>query len=105
MLMTTTSTVAATMPLPKLMRARKLPPPAKRREIRDSAELSREDIARDLRAKGIRVTAAAVTFWEKEKSDGGFDPRPTTAIAYRRLLEQIQAELDAQATAASQSRK
>lgn len=105
MLMTTTSTVAAKMPLPKLMRARRLPPPAERRAIRDRADLSREDIARDLRAKGIRATASAVAFWEKNKAEGGFDPRPTTAIAYRRLLEQIQAELDAQTPVDNQSRE
>lgn len=105
MLMTTTSTVAANLPLPKLMRAKRLPPPAERRAIRDRADLSREDIARDLRAKGIKVTAAAVTFWEKEKSEGGFDPRPTTRIAYRRLLEQILAELDAQAPADERPQK
>lgn len=83
-------------PLPTLLKRRRqalLPPPARRREIRDSAKLTREEIAAALRAEGHRITAAAVTGWEMEKAAGGWDPLPARAIAYRRLLERIEAEV------------
>lgn len=103
--MTMTTPAAATMPIPQLMRARRLVPPAERRAIRDRAKLSRDDIVKALRAKGITVSASAVAFWEMDKADGGFDPRPRTAIVYRRLLDQIQAELEAQELSAAEPRK
>jgi transcriptional regulator with XRE-family HTH domain len=86
----------ADAPLPTLLRRRRqavLPAPARRREIRDSAKLTREEIAAALRAEGHNITAASVLGWEKEKSAGGWDPRRDRAIAYRRLLEHIEAEI------------
>jgi len=79
----------------RIRATRGLPPPARRRQIREEAGLSREDIARELRAKGLRVTEGAVKWWEMEPADGGFTPRPGTAVAYKNLLERIQRELDA----------
>jgi transcriptional regulator with XRE-family HTH domain len=91
--MTTTVERADAMPLLQRMRAKRLlPPPARRRAIRDNAGLSREDIARELRARGFAVTKKAVEWWERPKGEGGVDPRPAKAIAYSRLLEQIEAE-------------
>lgn len=93
--MTMTPPAHAGLPLRVRIRATsKLPPPAQRRAIRDSARLSREDVARELRAAGLHVTATAVAWWEKERTDGGFDPRPMKALAYGRLLEQIRAEVE-----------
>lgn len=89
--MTMTVDQAAKMPLLQRLRASRLPPPAERRAIREAAKLSREDIARELRAKGHRVTAAAVFWWEKDKADGGFDPRPPKAVTYRQLLDELHA--------------
>src|SRR5690349_21262026 len=91
--MTTLTQQVAAMPLLRRMRATHLPPPEQRRAIREGAGISREDIARELRAQGIPATEAAVRWWEKPKDQGGFDPRPARAIAYRRLLEQLQAEM------------
>lgn len=83
------------MPLLQRMRAKGLlPSPARRRAIRDAAKLSREDIARELRARGYRVTKNAVEWWEKPRPDGGVDPRPATAIVYMELLMEIAAELE-----------
>lgn len=91
--MTTTVERADPMPLLQRMRAKRLlPPPAERRAIRDAAGLSREDIARELRARGLAVTKNAVEWWEKPKGEGGVDPRPANVIAYRRLLDEIAAE-------------
>lgn len=83
------------MPLLQRMRATRLPPPAQRRAIRNRAGLSREEIAAELRSQGFRVTGSAVAWWEKEKVEGGLDPRPAKAAAYRQLLDRIQRELDA----------
>lgn len=80
------------MPLLKRVRAaQQLPPPRERRAIRDAVKASREDIARELRRRGIRVTGQAILWWEREKTNGGFDPRPATAIAYARLLKELAA--------------
>ncbi len=95
--MTMTTTQAA-MPVIQRIRAargRGLPPPVRRREIRIEAGLSREDIARHLRAEGFRVTQAAIRWWELPKEEGGLDPRPDKALAYRDLLGRIQRELAA----------
>lgn len=89
--MTMTVNQAAGMPLLQRLRASRLPPPAERRAIREAAKLSREDIARELRLKGHRVSGTAVAWWEKEKADGGFDPRPARAISYRQLLDELRA--------------
>ncbi len=94
--MTITTRQVARMPLLERKRAERLPPPAQRRAIRETAKVSREDIAAELRAQGFQVTAAAVVWWEKEKAEGGCDPRSARAIAYRELLERILAELHAQ---------
>jgi hypothetical protein len=81
------------------MRAiKELPSPAERRRIRDAAKLSRADIARELRAKGLHVTEGAIKFWETERAQGGFDPRPEKAIAYKQLLDYIERELNALST-------
>lgn len=69
----------------------RLPDPARRREIRASARLSRADIAAALRAEGHTVTVASVAGWERPRSDGGWDPRRERAVAYRKLLERIEA--------------
>nr|GID40199.1 hypothetical protein Aca09nite_67050 [Actinoplanes campanulatus] len=74
------------------IRSARLPSPEERLAIRKRARVSREDIARELRAQGIAVTEGAVKWWEKPKAEGGVDPRPDKAILYRRLLEQLQAE-------------
>lgn len=92
--MTSTATATPDLSLLQRMRAMRLPPPAQRREIRVKAKLSREDIAKELRARGHQVTAGAVAWWEKERAAGGFDPRPGKAIAYRQLLDRIKREMD-----------
>jgi hypothetical protein len=92
----TTASTGAVASLPVLLKRRRearLPDPAKRRQIRESAGLSREDIAGALRAEGDNVTAASVTGWELPRERGGWDPRPARAVAYRRLLERIEAEV------------
>ncbi len=92
--MTATARAPGLPLLQRLRATRGLPPPDGRRAIRDRAGISREDIARELRARGFRVTEGAVKWWEKDKSEGGTDPRPATAIAYRQILERIQREVD-----------
>ena len=96
--MTLTAQPLTGPPLASRLRAaravRFLPPPAERRAIREEARLSREDIARELRAQGLKVTAGAVQWWEKEKHQGGFDPRPAKALAYGELLDRIKREVD-----------
>lgn len=91
--MTATTQAPFEMPLRARMRATKLPPPGERRAIRERARLSREDIARELRSRGLNVTAAAIVWWEKDKATGGCDPRFAKAIAYREVLDQIQREV------------
>lgn len=91
--MTATTPQVTDLPLLERMRAAHLPPPAWRRAIRTSAKLSREDIARELRNQGFKVTATAVFWWEREKAQGGCDPRQGRAIAYRLLLERIEREV------------
>lgn len=89
----TTTPHRATAPLLQRIRTARLPfTPEQRRAIRDAAGVSREDIARELRRQGLRVTEGAVKFWELPKDQGGFEPRQDRAIAYRRLLEQLKAE-------------
>ena len=89
----TTTPRQATAPLLQRIRTARLPfTPEQRRAIRDAAGVSREDIARELRRQGLRVTEGAVKFWELPKAQGGFEPRRDRAIAYRRLLEQLKAE-------------
>jgi transcriptional regulator with XRE-family HTH domain len=91
--MTTTLSQVAEMPLLEEVRAAHLPPPARRRAIRDSAKLSREDIARELRSQGFQATATAVFWWERDKALGGCTPRRAKAAAYRQLLDRIQQEV------------
>lgn len=86
--------VAALPVLLRRLREARLPEPARRREIRDSARLSREDIAAAMRAEGHNITVKAVEGWERPKEAGGWDPRRDRAAAYRRLLERIQAEVE-----------
>lgn len=86
--MTTMPRAAANLPLIEFLRARKrvdeLPTPAERRRIRDDAKISRERLGREL-----GVSGSAVEWWER---DDGHDPRPERAEAYRKLLNQIEAE-------------
>lgn len=82
--MTNTPSTVAEMSLVDLMRAKRLPPPARRREIREAARLSRRAIAKEL-----GVSGTTVQWWER---DGGTNPRPATALAYMDLLELIEAE-------------
>lgn len=82
--MTNTSGTVAEMSLVELMRAKRLPPPARRREIREAANLSRRAIAKEL-----GVSGTTVQWWER---DDGTNPRPATALAYIDLLELIEAE-------------
>jgi hypothetical protein len=92
----TTASDETAVALPILLRRRRpvpLPEPARRRAIRESANLTREDIASALRAEGHRITAASVLGWEAAKEAGGWDPLPARAIAYRRLLERIETEV------------
>jgi transcriptional regulator with XRE-family HTH domain len=89
--MTTIPTAGLDLPLLELKRATRLPPPAKRREIRERARVSRRALAREL-----GVSGTAVAWWEHPD---GFTPRARVAIAYRQLLEQLEAlalELDEQ---------
>lgn len=86
--------VAALPVLLKRLREARLPDPAKRREIRDSARLSREDIAAAMRAEGHNITVKAVEGWERPREAGGWNPRRDRAVAYRQLLERIQAEVE-----------
>lgn len=91
--MTTSTPQVAAMPLLDKLRATHLPPPERRRAIRESAKLSREDIARELSAQGLHVTATAVYWWELSKSNGGCDPRSQRAFAYRQLLRNIERQV------------
>lgn len=92
--MTTMTEQLATMPLLKRMRATRLPPPERRRYIREQAGASREDVARELERRGCRrVSEAAIRWWEKPRERGGVDPRPAIAIAYGRLLDELLAEI------------
>ncbi len=90
--MTTTVQQVAAMPLLRRKRAARLPTPERRRAIRDEAGVSREEMARELRARGVACTEGAIKWWEMPKDEGGFDPRPAKAIPYRRLLEEIAAD-------------
>ncbi len=68
------------------LRANRLPPPAERRAIRDRAEASLEDIAREL-----GVTRMTVCRWER----GERKPWKKHRAAYVRLLRRLAAEFDA----------
>lgn len=81
------------MSLLEKMRAPRLPSPRERRAIRESARLSREDIARELNAQGLKVTATAIYWWELDKAAGGCDPRRHRAALYRQLLKRIEREV------------
>ncbi len=71
------------------LRANRLPPPTERRAIRDRAEASLEDIAREL-----GVTRMTVCRWER----GDRKPRPKHRAAYVRLLRRLATEFDASLT-------
>lgn len=81
--MTTVTTAGTDLPLLERKRATWLPPPHKRREIRERVKVSRRELAAEL-----GVSCQAVAWWEDPK---GFNPRPRVAIAYRKLLEQLEA--------------
>jgi DNA-binding transcriptional regulator YiaG len=78
--------VEDTPPLVDRLRANRLPPPARRREIRKAARATLRDIAAEL-----GVTQLSVSNWER----GLHEPRPCYVPAYRRLLE-VLAELAAE---------
>lgn len=89
--MSTVPTASLDLPLLALVRATRLPPPAQRRAIRERAGISRRALAREL-----GVSGTAVAWWE---DPNGHNPRQPVAIAYRKLLEQLDAlatELDEQ---------
>lgn len=69
-------------PLVERVRASRLPPPAERSRIRRTARATLRDIATEL-----AVSPATVWRWEQ----GVAEPRLDHAIAYRQLLDQIQA--------------
>lgn len=79
--MTITPQAATNLPLVERRRAAELPSPAERREIRDRLRISRRAVAQEL-----GVSGATVQWWEN-----GGNPRPARAIAYRRLLDQMEA--------------
>jgi len=78
------------MPLADKKRAATLPSPARRREIRERAGVSRQHVGAEL-----GVSGAAIGWWE---NPNGFTPRNLDRrLAYRRLLdtlEQLGAELE-----------
>lgn len=63
------------------LRAAQLPPPARRRRIRESAGASLRDL-------GDELGVAAITVWKWE--NGETTPRRDNAIAYRKLLEKLE---------------
>jgi len=65
------------------MRASRLPPPAARRSIRLAAGVSLRELAE---AFPIPVSPMTVLRWEK----GQTAPRRNHAVAYRRLLDELQ---------------
>jgi transcriptional regulator with XRE-family HTH domain len=81
---------SAPMPLADKKRAAALPPPARRREIRERAGVSRQHVGAEL-----GVSGTAIGWWE---NPNGFTPRNLDRrIAYRQLLdtlEQLGAELE-----------
>lgn len=74
---------ALTERLEQARAVRRLPPPAARRQIREQAGLSQEDIAR-----ALGVTREAVVYWEL----GRRTPRPATAVRYLKLLDRLARE-------------
>jgi transcriptional regulator with XRE-family HTH domain len=67
--------------LVKLVRERRdLPPPAMRRAIRESADLSLDQVA-----NALGVSRQAVSHWEQ----GARDPRPEHLRAYAKLLREL----------------
>jgi transcriptional regulator with XRE-family HTH domain len=70
------------MGLVEQLRATQLPPPAERRRIRRRAGATLQAIGKEL-----GVTAMTVLRWE----NGEAVPKPEHAIAYRRLLEELEA--------------
>ena len=63
------------------LKAAQLPPPSKRKRIR-------EDSGATLRDMGEALGVAAITVWKWENGD--VTPRRENAIAYRRLLEKLE---------------
>jgi DNA-binding transcriptional regulator YiaG len=62
---------------------RQLPPPSRRRRLRERAGLSQLAVAR-----ALGVTREAVAYWER----GHRTPRPASAAAYLELLDRLAAE-------------
>jgi transcriptional regulator with XRE-family HTH domain len=62
---------------------RRLPGPAARRQLRERAGLSQQDVA-----AALGVTREAVAQWES----GRRSPRPTTAVEYVTLLDRLARE-------------
>ena len=73
------------------IRSRQLPPRAHRKKIREAADATISEVA----------TACGVSYfsvWAWEKPDGAIEPRLVHRIAYRKVLDALQAlaqELDA----------
>ena len=72
----------------KLRRKRDFPPPAVRRDLRERAGLTQEDVAGE-----IRVDRASVARYEL----GAREPRGETLRRYARLLDKLTLELDGKA--------
>lgn len=64
------------------LRAKRLPPPPRRREIRKSVRATLRDLAAEL-----GVTQLSVSNWER----GLHEPRPCHVQPYRELLERLAA--------------
>jgi transcriptional regulator with XRE-family HTH domain len=93
--MTLSPEKAAPMSLPDKKRAAELPPPTRRREIRDGAGVSRQQVG-----EALGVSGAAVGWWE---NPNGFSPRNLDRrLAYRRLLDELE-QLAEQAKEADQA--
>ena len=75
------------MGLPEEVAAAQLPSPRLRRSIRLRAGASLRDMSAEMGRRGVPVSAMAILRWER----GTSEPKREHAIAYRRLLDDLQA--------------
>jgi DNA-binding XRE family transcriptional regulator len=77
------------LPLAERVRAARLPSPDERARIRRESGATLRDVAAELARRGCRVSPMTVHRWET----GQDEPRLHRAIAYRQVLDEIQAAI------------